>query len=73
LGHSTTSFTQCGQDIYRAITSNFYRGAAAVFLVYSVDNRPSFLHLRQWLDDFLEKGSKEAFIFLIGTKADLET
>lgn len=39
----------CGQDIYKAITNNFYRGAAAVFLVYAMDNRESFDRLRQWL------------------------
>jgi GTPase SAR1 family protein len=37
-----------------------------------VNNKNSFYHLSQWLLEFLEKGSPSAFIFLIGTKCDLE-
>jgi GTPase SAR1 family protein len=44
------SFMQCGQDVYKAITNNFYRGAAAVFLVYAINNRESFDRLQQWLE-----------------------
>jgi GTPase SAR1 family protein len=40
---------QCGQDVYKAITNNFYRGAAAVFLVYAVSSSDSFDKLKQWL------------------------
>lgn len=39
LGYGKNVAMQCGQDIYKAITNNFYRGAAAVFLVYAIDNR----------------------------------
>lgn len=59
-----------GRILTSPIASNFFKGAA-VFLVYSVDNRASFQSLTQWLSDFYEKGSSEAFIFLIGTKCDL--
>jgi len=36
--------------VYKAITNNFYRGAAAVFLVYAINNMESFERLQQWLD-----------------------
>jgi len=55
------------------VTKSFYRGVAAVFLVYAVDNRESFEHAQEWLEDFHEKGSKEAFVFLVGTKNDLKS
>jgi len=60
-----------GQDVYRSVTSNFYRGASVIFLVYAIDNRASFEHLPSWIEEFYEKGSKEAFLFIVGTKSDL--
>lgn len=50
MGYGKWLAMQCGQDIYKAITNNFYRGAAAVFLVYAIDNRESFDRLKQWLE-----------------------
>jgi GTPase SAR1 family protein len=62
---------QSGQDVYRSVTSSFYRGASIVFLVYATNNRDSFDHLHEWIEYFYEKGSKEAFVFVVGTKSDL--
>lgn len=28
--------------------------------------------MQEWLDDFYEKGSKDVFVFVVGTKSDLE-
>jgi GTPase SAR1 family protein len=44
-----------------------------VFLVYSIADRNTFNHLSEWLEEFYEKGSKEAFVFLVGTKSDLKS
>lgn len=40
----TVIFTviKSGQDVYHSVTSSFYRGASAVFLVYAINNRESF-------------------------------
>ena len=55
------------------MTSSFYRGAAGVFLVYSCNNRESFRNLEGWIDEFYDKGSKDAFVFVVGSKSDLES
>lgn len=62
---------QSGQDVFRSVTSSFYRGASAVFLVYDTNNKHSFAHLAEWMEEFLEKGSKDALVFVVGTKSDL--
>jgi GTPase SAR1 family protein len=62
---------KCGQEVYKSVVSSFYRGAAAVFLVYAVNNRQSFINMNNWYENFKSQGSPYALIFLIGTKIDL--
>ena len=62
----------CGQEVYRAIVSSFYRGTDLACLVFSMTNRQSFITLEEWLSDLREEINPNAPIFLIGTKNDLE-
>ena len=62
----------CGQEIYRSLITNFYRQASLAMMVYSIDDRNSFLHINQWLKETRIQSSPEVKIILIGNKSDLE-
>ena len=44
-----------GQEKYRALSSMYFRGAAAAILVYDVTNFQSFLGMQTWVDELREK------------------
>ncbi|KAG0149721.1 hypothetical protein CROQUDRAFT_653278 [Cronartium quercuum f. sp. fusiforme G11] len=60
-----------GQESFRSITRSYYRGASGALLVFDTTYRPSFINLRQWLDDLKEFGDPGLVIVLVGNKADL--
>ena len=45
-----TLWDTAGQERYRTLTSSYYRGAHAVLLVYSVNDRKSFTGAEHWLN-----------------------
>ncbi len=62
----------CGQEIYKSLISNFYRSCSLAIILYSIDNKESFLHAEQWLKELKNQASPEVRIFFVGNKADLE-
>ena len=62
----------CGQEIYRSLISNFYRNSSLAVILYSIDNRESFEHAENWLNDLKSQANPEVRIFLVGNKCDLE-
>jgi small GTP-binding protein len=62
----------CGQEIYRSLISNFYRNSSLAVLIYSIDNKESFNHAENWLNDLKSQANPDIRIFLVGNKADLE-
>ena len=50
---------------------NFKFTSLAV-LVYAIDNKESFNHLENWLNDLKSQANPDFRIFLVGNKADLE-
>jgi Ras-related protein Rab-2A len=40
-----------GQETFRSIIKNFYRGASGVLLVFSLTNKDSLTCLRRWVSD----------------------
>ena len=62
----------CGQEAYKSLITNFYRNASLAMIVYSIDNRQSFLHVKNWLNEIRAKSNPDIKIVLIGNKADLE-
>lgn len=39
-----------GQETFKSIVRNFYKGSQAVFLVYSIADRKSFNEIEEWLE-----------------------
>ena len=62
----------CGQEIYKSLISNFYRNSSLAVLVYAIDNKESFNHVENWLNDLKSQANPDIRIFLVGNKADLE-
>ena len=62
----------CGQEIYKSLISNFYRNSSLAVLVYAIDNKESFNHVENWLNDLKSQANPDVRVFLVGNKADLE-
>ena len=62
----------CGQEIYRSLISNFYRNSSLAVILYSIDNKESFEHAENWLNDLKSQANPDVRIFLVGNKCDLE-
>ena len=60
-----------GQEKFRTLTSNYYRGAHAVILVYDVSSRISFENLSGWLEDVDQFiGSRPVVKVFVSNKID---
>ena len=62
----------CGQEIYKSLISNFYRNSSLAVIIYAIDNKESFNHAENWLNDLKSQANPDVRIFLVGNKADLE-
>ena len=62
----------CGQEIYKSLISNFYRNSSLAVVIYAIDNKESFNHAENWLNDLKSQANPDVRIFLVGNKADLE-
>ena len=60
-----------GQDKYRTIAKNYYKGSHGILLLYDITKITSFENIREWIRDIKEEVSEKAIIFLIGNKIDL--
>ena len=63
-----------GQEIFRAIAKNLYKGADGILLMYDMSNLNSFNHIKEWINSIKESVdiSKIALI-IVGNKCDLTT
>jgi len=60
-----------GQERFKTITSAYYRGAAAIVLVYDISKRESFDNLSKWLREIRDHASSDVVMLLMGSKSDL--
>ena len=68
-------FDTAGQEKFRALTRQYYKGTDGVLLLYDITDRKSFENVEMWIDSLNEsidsnKDSKYVII-LIGNKKDL--
>ena len=61
-----------GQDKYRAITRNYYKGAKGIILIYDITNIKTFQNIKKWINEIKEEISDTITIVLIGNKIDNE-
>jgi len=61
-----------GQEKYKAISPSFIKRADAVLLTYSVDDRGSFEHVENWVEQVKSHTTEDVCIILVGNKVDRE-
>ena len=61
-----------GQDRFRSITKNYFKGAHGIVLLYDITNKVSFENVRNWLKQIKEEVDDNVCIILVGNKIDLE-
>ena len=61
-----------GQERYRTLTTNLYKGAVGIVLIYDITNKKSFENVRSWITSIEEETSKKIILILVGNKADLK-
>ncbi|CAD8166388.1 unnamed protein product [Paramecium pentaurelia] len=60
-----------GQEQFRSMIRGFYRGSAAVIIVYSVNQKESFDQLSIWMNEIEQHAHPEIIKVLVGNKCDL--
>ena len=60
-----------GEDRFRSITRNYYKGAHGIVLIYDVTDQQSFQHIKDWVDKIKEESNEGVIIYLVGNKIDL--
>lgn len=61
-----------GTEAYRTVTTNYYRNAQAVILVYDVTDERSVHELAQWISD-AQIYAPSAICMMLGNKMDLQS
>ena len=60
-----------GQERYRSITNAYYRGADAIFIIFDVTSKESFIHIDDWIEEIMKYVGKDAVIAIGANKSDL--
>ena len=60
-----------GQERFRAIISNYYRGAKGVIVVFDLNNKKSFDDINMWMLERDKYCKFNTCTLIIGTKSDL--
>jgi Ras-related protein Rab-8A len=62
-----------GQERFRNITTQYYKGADGIVLVYDVTDDASYEKIRDWMDQILSNTQQEEIgLVLLGNKCDME-
>ena len=59
-----------GQDRFRSITKNYYKGAHGIILLYDITDRKSYDNVKTWVEQIREEVSEKVSIILVGNKID---
>ena len=59
-----------GQDRFRSITKNYYKGAHGIILLYDVTSLKTFENVKNWVSQIKEEVSDKVIIILVGNKID---
>ena len=61
-----------GQDRFRAITKNYYKGANGIILIYDVTNPQTFDNVKGWISQIREEANQNVLIYIVGNKIDMK-
>ena len=61
-----------GQEKYKSITENFYKGSQLIVLVYTVDDKNTFENIQNWVNDVKNNTTENPRFLLVGNKCDLK-
>ena len=68
-------FDTAGQEKFRAITLNYFKGSDGIFLLYDITNKMSFDNVEVWIESIRnsigDSGEAKYAIVLMGNKLDL--
>ena len=59
-----------GEDRFRSITRNYYKGAKGILLIFDVTDKESFTHIKDWVERIHDESPEGITICLIGNKID---
>jgi small GTP-binding protein len=62
----------CGQEGYRSLVANFFRGTTLAILVYAINDVKSFNDIGTWIKQLKANSNPDIKMFLVGNKNDLE-
>jgi small GTP-binding protein len=60
-----------GQELFRSVTSGYYRGSAGAIVMFDVTSRDSFESVSRWIQDIHEVARTNVVTVLVGNKCDL--
>ena len=62
-----------GEEKFKAIAKNFYRGAHGVLLIYDICQKSSFLDVKGWIEQIIENTDNDDIVMILcGNKNDME-
>ena len=62
-----------GQDRFRAITKNYYKGSHGIILIYDVTNLQTFENVKNWVNQIREETTNNVIIYIAANKIDMDT
>ena len=67
-------YDTAGQEKFKAITKNYFKGSDGIILMYDITKRESFDQLSFWIDsikDYIDNFESKYALFILGNKSDL--
>ena len=61
-----------GQDRFRSITKNYYKGANGIIVIFSVTDKRSFGNVKNWIHQIKAEVDEKVTIILVANKVDDE-
>ena len=65
-------YDTAGQEKFRSLIPMYTRDSNIILLVYEINNKDSFLHLPDWINDLTNVNKDDVIFALVGNKIDLE-